>query len=78
MIRTPKVTGAATLTVVLKHRYGGDAGGWVYLKPTGRRASIVGRYELKQSSGTSDVSLQFDVSDEVIGDGRYVVALENT
>lgn len=77
-IRQPLTTGRAVLRLTLRRLYGaGVAAGWVYLKPPGRRAAIVGRYELPESAGQAQRTLELDVSDEVTGDGRYLVGLEN-
>jgi hypothetical protein len=77
-VRKSQSTGRATLQLVLGRLYGtGGVAGWVYLKPPGRRAAIVGRYELPETAGNARQTFRFDVSDELAGDGRYLVGLEN-
>jgi hypothetical protein len=75
-IRTPRSTGTARLSLRLTRLYGGDAAGWVSLKPPGKPAAIVGRYGLPGSGQRAESRLDLDVSDEYSGDGRYVVGLE--
>lgn len=77
-VRTPKRTGAARLQLVFQKSFGGNAAGWVYLKPPGRRAAIIGDFQLNDLAEGAEQSMEVDVSDEVIGDGTYVVGLENT
>ena len=77
-VRKLQSAGRARLCLSLVRRHGGSAAGWVYLKPPTQKAVIVGRYEVRESSGTTPVPLEFDVSDEMAGDGRYIVGLENT
>jgi len=79
-VRKPQHTGKARLKLTLEGLYGGTAAGWVYLKPPGKSASIVGRYELEEKkAGDHAVELlELDVSDEFVGDGCYVVGLEST
>ena len=77
-VRKPRVTGKATLRLGLKRLHGGSASGWVYLKPPGRRAAIVGRFAIKEAEGEAESTLELDVSDEAAGDGSYLVGLETT
>lgn len=77
-VRTPKRTGAARLQLVFQKSFGGNAAGWVYLKPPDRRAAIVGNFQLNDLAEGAEQSMEVDVSDEAIGDGTYVVGLENT
>jgi hypothetical protein len=77
-VRTPQRTGAARLQLVFKKAFGGKAAGWVYLKSPGKRAVIVGRFELSDLAEGAERSLEFDVSDELAGDGTYIVGMENT
>lgn len=71
-------TGTARLELTLKKLYGGRAAGWVYLKPPGRPAAIVGEYQLPDRENQAEVPLAWDVSDEVAGGGSYIVGLEAT
>jgi len=75
---TPQRTGEAALRLTLRKLYGTNAAGWVYLKPPGRPAQIVGQYALTDLADGAESTLEFDVSDEVAGDGSYLVALEQT
>jgi len=79
-VRAPKTTGAAHLEVTLKKLYGGNASGWVSLKPPGRKAAIVGQYALTDMQDGAETKLSLDVSDESDmsdqSDGPYVLALE--
>lgn len=77
-VRKPQTSGKASLRLTLKPLYGGDASGWVCLKPPGAKAAIVGRYELKETQDRAPRPLEFDVSDELSGEGSYVVGLEST
>lgn len=79
-VRKPQNTGKAKLQLTLKPLYGGKAAGWVSLKPPGKSAVIVGRYELEDNDTAARPAtpLAFDVSDEFLGDGCYVVGLEST
>jgi len=77
-VRKLQRTGAARLELTLKKLYGGRAAGWVYLKPPGRPAAIVGEYQLPEQENQAEVSLAWDVSDEVAGGGSYLVGLEAT
>lgn len=77
-VRPPVRTGEATLQLILRKRYGGNASGWVSLKPTGKAAVIVGQYALNDLADGAETSLELDVSDEFTGDGRYLVGLEQT
>lgn len=77
-VRTPKHTGAAKLQLVFQKSFGGNAAGWVYLKPPGQRAVIVGNFHLNDLAEGAEQAIEVDVSDEVVGDGTYVVGLENT
>ncbi|MBI2298513.1 MAG: LamG domain-containing protein [Armatimonadetes bacterium] len=73
-VRQPVKTGLARLDVTLRKRYGGDAAGWVYLQPPRGKAAIVGQYALHDA----EARLSLDVSDELAGDGTYVLGLEPT
>ena len=75
-VREPKRTGEATLRLTLRKRYGGNASGWVYLKPPGKPAVVVGEYALKDLADGAETSLDIDVTDEFAGDGRYILGLE--
>ncbi len=77
-VRTPKRTGAARLQLVFQKSFGGNAAGWVSLKPPGRRAVIVGNFQLNDLAEGAEQSIEVDVSDEWVGDGTYLVGLENT
>ncbi len=79
-VRKPQLTGKATLSLTLKWLYGGKAAGWVYLKPPGQPAAIVGRYELQEQpdDAANGTVVSFDVSDELHGDGCYLLGLEST
>jgi len=79
-VRKPQHIGKARLRLTLKPLYGGKAAGWVYLKPPGKSAVIVGRYELevKDADAHAATLLELDVSDEFLGDGCYIVGLEST
>ncbi len=77
-VRTPQRTGLARLELVFQKSFGGNAAGWVYLKPPGRRAVIVGNFQLNELAEGTEYSLALDVSDELAGDGTYLVGLENT
>ena len=77
-VRTPQRTGIARLELVFQKSFGGPAAGWIYLKPPGRRAVIVGNFQLNDSAAAAQQSTVVDVSDEVAGDGTYLVGLENT
>lgn len=73
-VRPATRTGAASLTLTLRSLYGGAAQGWVCLKPPGKPAAVVGRYEVgSQDSATA--SIEMDVSDEYVGEGTYIVSL---
>ena len=75
-VRTPKQTGESKLRLAITKSFGGNAAGWVYLKPPARKAVIVGKFDLSKTKDSS--ALEFDVSDEFLGDGLYLVGLENT
>lgn len=77
-VRTARASGSGRLEIVLRRRYGGPAAGWVSLKAPGQKARIVGRYDLPESAGRKPVAISYDVSDELVVDGRYIVGLENT
>ncbi len=77
-VRTPRKTGQAALALGLKKLYGADAAGWVYLKPPGARAAIVGQYALRGLEPGAETKLELDVSDELLGDGTYILGLEPT
>lgn len=77
-IRTPQHTGTAKLQLVLKKSFGGNAAGWVYLKAPGKRAAIIGQFQSGDLAEGAELPLEFDVSDELAGDGIYIVGLENT
>jgi hypothetical protein len=77
-VRKPAKTGAAKLRLTFASAFGGEAGGWVYLKPPGRRAIIVGSFVLPGTEAGKESAAEFDVSDEFCGDGAYLVGLENT
>ncbi len=77
-VRKAKRTGTARLQLTLKKLYGGNAAGWVYLKPPSKRAAIVGRYDLKGTTDGQVAELECDVSDEVEGNGSYLVGLVAT
>lgn len=77
-IRRPAATGRTTLEVTLQKLRGKDAAGWVYLKPPGKPAAIVGRYEMKGLAAGKTANVRCDVSDEAAGPGTYILALEPT
>jgi hypothetical protein len=77
-VRVPQQTGLATLDVTLRKLYGGNAAGFVCLKPPGRQAVAVGQYALTDQRPGAETSLSLDVSDEVIGDGCYILGLDPT
>ena len=75
-VRVPQKTDLAKLNVELTKLYGGNASGWVYLKSPGKKAAIVGKYEMNGLADKATANLALDVSDEVAGDGLYTLALE--
>ncbi len=75
-LREPQKTGLARVQCTLKKLYGSDAAGQVYLKAPGQEAAIVGSYELKGLDDGTDAEFSFDVSDEVTGEGCYILGLE--
>lgn len=81
-VRPARKTGKAELRLTLEKLYGSHGSGWVYLKPPGRHAVIVGQYALDTLSDGATKSLAFDVSDEYeAGRGQggwYLVGLEPT
>ncbi len=77
-VRTPVRTGLAQVEVTLRKRHGKDAAGWVWLQPPGGKAAVVGRYELRGLADGAPQTVRCDVSDEVAGDGTYILALEPT
>jgi hypothetical protein len=77
-VRTPAKTGLAKLNMTLTKLYGSNASGWVYLKPRDKKSSIVGQYEMKGLKDGETQKLELDVSDEVQGDGTYILGLEPT
>ena len=77
-VRTPKRKGLAKLELVFEKSFGGNAAGWVYLKSPGRKAVIVGEFQLNDLAEGAEYSLELDVSDELSDDGTYLVGLENT
>ena len=77
-VRTPLVTGKAQLQLTLRKLYGPSASGFVSLKSPGKPAAIVGPYDLAGVSDQSETQRTWDVSDEVLGDGCYIVGLEET
>jgi hypothetical protein len=78
VVRTPRRTGLATLDLTLRKLYGGNAAGWVYLKPPGKRAAIVGQYALSDLGPGAETRLSLDVSDQLAGQGRHLLGLEPT
>jgi hypothetical protein len=77
-VRKPQTTGRAALELTLRRLYGtGGAGGWVSLKSPGQPAAIVGRYELPAAPEQAERTAKLDVSDELLGDGCYLLGLEN-
>jgi hypothetical protein len=70
-VRTPQRTGIARLELVFQKSFGGPASGWIYLKPPGRRAVIVGNFQWNDSAAAAEQSTVVDVSDEVAGDGTH-------
>jgi hypothetical protein len=77
-VRKATATGKATLSATFKKSFGGNAAGWVYLKSRAAKAVIVGQFDLNGLKEGEERSLQFDVSDQVQGDGLYILGLENT
>jgi hypothetical protein len=77
-VRKPTTTGKARLSATFKKSFGGNAAGWVYLKPRAAKAVIVGKFDLKGLQEGQERTLEFDVSDEFQGDGLYILGLENT
>ena len=77
-VRTPQTTGKAQLRLTLKKLYGPNAAGWVSLKSPGATAVIVGRFDLANVADQGESQLAWDVSDELAGDGCYIVGLEET
>ncbi|NLC59064.1 MAG: LamG domain-containing protein, partial [Armatimonadetes bacterium] len=77
-VRQPKQTGLARLDLTLTKLYGQEAAGRIYLKPPGRPAVIVGEYALRALEKGGQARVSVDVSDEVTGDGNYLVGLEAT
>lgn len=77
-VRKLQRAGIAKLQLTFKKLYGGPAAGWVYLKPPGRPAVIVGEYQLPDQGNREEIPLAWDVSDEVAGTGSYIVGLEAT
>ena len=75
-VRKPVRTGEAKLQVTLRKRFGGNATGWVFLKPPGKPAAIVGQYALTDATDGSELAVDCDVSDELTGDGTYILGLE--
>lgn len=75
-VREPQTTGRATLEVTLRKLHGGDAVGWVRLKPRRRPAAVVGRYELKDMEPGEELQLSIDVSDETEARGPFILGLE--
>jgi len=73
-VRPPVKKGAALLTLGLRKRHGGEAKGWVCLKPPDAPAAIVGEYALTGDPGQT-AALSLDVSDEFGGDGSYLLGL---
>ncbi len=74
-VRVPNETGLAKLRVTLRKLYGGEANGWVCLKPPGAPAVTVGEYALAGLGPGEEATTEVDVSDEVAGDGEYVLGL---
>jgi len=74
-VRQAVKTGLAQLEVTLLKRHGGDAAGWVYLQPPGGPAALVGEYALRGVAPDTAATVRCDVSDEVTGDGLYVLGL---
>ncbi len=77
-VRAPTGTGKARLSIRLKVLDAGSASGWVYLKSPGKKAAIVGQYTVAGGVNQAESKLDYDVSDEWLGDGTYVVGLEPT
>ena len=75
-VRQPSRTGSAQLRLRLRKLHGGPVNGWIYLKAPGRRAVIVGRFDLAKVGEKLDSDVELDVSDEYAGAGSYLLALE--
>jgi hypothetical protein len=73
-IRKPVKTGAASLKLWLRKLYGGDAKGWVCLKPPGKPAVVVDKFAVTGKPGELS-GLDLDVSDGYTGEGDYIVGL---
>jgi len=73
----PTGTGDAFLGVTVRKRYGGEAWGQVYIKPPSGHAHIVGDYRIGGDPGT-EAQVRADVSDVVLGEGTYIVGLEQS
>ena len=76
IVRQPRTTGTARVSLRLKRLHGGNPTGWVSLKPPGKPAAIVGRYALDGPPDQAESRLELDISDEWSGDGLYVIGLE--
>ncbi|MHB8970517.1 MAG: LamG domain-containing protein [Pirellulaceae bacterium] len=77
-VRNPQVTGRAQLNLTLRKLYGPQAVGFVSLKSPGKPVVIVGSYDLTGVPDQADTRLTWDVSDEMTGDGCFIVGLEET
>lgn len=76
-VRQPTRSGEATLALTIRKRHGAEASGWVYLKPPGRPAVIVGQYAVTGPADGPEAKVECDVSDELSGEGTYLVGLEH-
>nr|MCU0981569.1 LamG domain-containing protein [Pirellulaceae bacterium] len=77
-VRTPQTTGKTQLRLTLKKLDGPNAAGWVSLKSPRASAVIVGGFDLANVADQGESQLAWDVSDELAGDGSYIVGLEET
>lgn len=77
-VRVPQQTGRAELRLTMKKRYGDNAKGWVAMKAPGQAAVVVGQFDLAGVADGDETQFTCDVSDELGGDGCYIVGLEET
>ncbi len=75
-VRTPQQSGAAQLTVSLKRLHGPPATGTLALKTPGRPATLVGTFDLSNTAERDTAHVACDVSDEIQGQGRYILGVE--
>lgn len=75
-VRTPQLTGVSELSVSLQRLHGPPAAGTLALKAPGKPATLVGTFDLANTAEGATTQITCDVSDEVKGQGRYVLGVE--